>query len=188
MELLKGHFGKATILKNTELWKLDADGKLTLTRKLKKGEEYRIYSYKSVDYGLFGVGGGHFIKKSSSVKYETPSKSKVSALANEEKTNLEKGQTTNQTYYSHEFYANFKKISQDGWTIPEDTSTNAVQSVLGNPNNIHDLSDVGYPGLIQWVYILKLTNSDGSTLGSGSIMPYHTVYFINGKVVHPQVY
>ncbi|WMJ16514.1 hypothetical protein RA955_18240 [Geobacillus proteiniphilus] len=77
VKLVKGQIGKVTVLKDTYLWKMDAKGKLTSVRKLKKGEELRVYSYKN---GLYGVGGGYYVKKDAAVKYETPSKTKLKQL------------------------------------------------------------------------------------------------------------
>ncbi|WP_409271502.1 hypothetical protein V1499_18515 [Neobacillus sp. SCS-31] len=78
-ELKKGQIGRATILKDTQLYKLSDDTKLTPTRKLKKGEIYRIYNYKPLAGGLYGLGGGHYVKKAD-IKYETPSKDKKDAV------------------------------------------------------------------------------------------------------------
>jgi TldD protein len=82
-ELKVGQIGKVTILAKTSLWKLEKDNSLTKIRDLKKGEEYRVYSYKSNNGGLYGVGGGAFVQKNASVKYETPSKSKLILLKQE---------------------------------------------------------------------------------------------------------
>lgn len=80
-ELKKGQIGKVTLLQNSQLWKLSEDNKsLVEVRKLKQGEEYRVYTYKNEFGGLYGVGGGAFIKKSASIHYQTPSKSKLQAL------------------------------------------------------------------------------------------------------------
>lgn len=79
-ELKLGQVGKITILKPTELVKLNSDGSLSNVRTLKKGEEFRVYSYKSNQGGLYGVGGGSFIQNSPNVKYETPSKNKLALL------------------------------------------------------------------------------------------------------------
>lgn len=79
-ELKIGQIGKVTILSNTNLVKMDSNGTITTVRTLKKGEEYRVYNYKSNHGGLYGVGGGTYIQKSSSIKYETPSKSKLALL------------------------------------------------------------------------------------------------------------
>ncbi|QFF98007.1 hypothetical protein PB01_03785 [Psychrobacillus glaciei] len=79
-ELKVGQIGKVTIVTNTSLWKLEKDNSLTKIRELKKGEEYRVYSYKSNNGGLYGVGGGAFIQKGAAIKYETPSKSKLTLL------------------------------------------------------------------------------------------------------------
>ncbi|WP_313892947.1 hypothetical protein [Psychrobacillus sp.] len=80
-ELKLGQIGKVTILANTSLVKLGSDGSLSTVRSLKKGEEFRVYSYKNNHGGLYGVGGGSFVQKNGAkVKYETPSKSKLALL------------------------------------------------------------------------------------------------------------
>ncbi|MEK3975801.1 hypothetical protein MKZ20_13140 [Psychrobacillus sp. FSL K6-2684] len=79
-ELKLGQIGKVTIHQDTNLVKLQSNGTLTTIRPLKKGEEYRVYSYKSNHGGLYGVGGGNFVQKNIKVKYETPSKAKMSLL------------------------------------------------------------------------------------------------------------
>lgn len=79
-ELKQSQIGKVTILANTNATKISGNT-LTQAKKLSKGEEYRVYSYKVVSgSGYYGLGGGLFVKKSSSVKYETPSKVKLQAL------------------------------------------------------------------------------------------------------------
>lgn len=78
--LIKGQIGKVTILKDTDLVK-EEKGKLTVIRKLKKGSEFRVYSYKDRDGGIYGLGGGAFVKKTASVKYETPSQTKKNQIA-----------------------------------------------------------------------------------------------------------
>lgn len=80
-ELKIGQIGKVTILSNTNLVKMASNGSLSTVRTLKKGEEYRVYSYKSNHGGLYGVGGGSFVQKNATkVKYETPSKAKLALL------------------------------------------------------------------------------------------------------------
>ncbi|MFO1444369.1 DUF3298 and DUF4163 domain-containing protein [Bacillus sp. Bva_UNVM-123] len=80
-ELKKGQIGKVTLLQNSQLWKLSEDNKsLVEVRKLKQGEEYRVYTYKNQFGGLYGVGGGAFIKKSAAINYQTPAKSKLQTL------------------------------------------------------------------------------------------------------------
>ena len=83
-ELKLGQIGKVTILEDTYLMKIENDGSLSTIRTLKKGEEYRVYSYKGQQNGLYGLGGGSFVQKSSAVRYETPSKAKLALL---QKTN-----------------------------------------------------------------------------------------------------
>lgn len=80
-ELKLGQIGKITILSNTNLVKMENNGSLTTVRPMKKGEEYRVYSYKSNHGGLYGVGNGSYVQKSAKVKYETPSKKKLALLA-----------------------------------------------------------------------------------------------------------
>ncbi|MGA5690648.1 hypothetical protein [Cytobacillus pseudoceanisediminis] len=72
--LIPGQIGKVTILQDSNLYKLNSNGELIYSRKLLKGNEYRVYSYLSSHGGLYGVGGGMYVKKApSQVKYETPS-------------------------------------------------------------------------------------------------------------------
>lgn len=79
-ELKIGQIGKITALSNTDLVKIDDNGSLTVVRTIKKGEEYRVYNFKSQHNGLYGVGGGNFVAKNDRVLYETPSKNKLDQL------------------------------------------------------------------------------------------------------------
>ncbi|WP_313798955.1 excalibur calcium-binding domain-containing protein [Cytobacillus sp.] len=86
-ELKKGQIGKVTILANVNATKIN-DNILTQDKSLKKGEEYRIYSYRVVSgIGYYGLGGGLFVQKSDKVKYETPSKAKLALLEQEDSIN-----------------------------------------------------------------------------------------------------
>lgn len=82
-ELKQGQIGKVTILADTNLVKIGSNGSLNKVRTLKKGEEYRVYTYKGTNGGLYGLGASSYVQKGSQVKYETPSKSKL-ALLNKE--------------------------------------------------------------------------------------------------------
>lgn len=74
-ELWKGQLGKVTIKNSTILWKRSDNGDLQKVRDLKVGDEYRVYRYLDEKNGLYGVGSGMFVKRSSNeVLYETPSK------------------------------------------------------------------------------------------------------------------
>ncbi|USK57820.1 hypothetical protein LIS82_26735 (plasmid) [Cytobacillus solani] len=76
-EVKPGQIGKLTIKAPTTLWK-ETNGVLEKSRTLNVGEEYRIYGYKEQDGGIYGVGGGYYVKKDSSkALYETPSKAKL---------------------------------------------------------------------------------------------------------------
>lgn len=79
-ELKEGQIGKITIVKPTELVKIESNGSLSTVRMLKSGEEFRVYSFKSQHGGLYGVGGGNYVKKDNRAKYETPSKNKLAEL------------------------------------------------------------------------------------------------------------
>ena len=83
-ELKLGQIGKVTILQDTYLMKIENDGSLSTIRTLKKGEEYRVYSYKGQQNGLYGLGGSSFVQKNAAIRYETPSKAKLALL---QKTN-----------------------------------------------------------------------------------------------------
>lgn len=79
-ELKLGQIGKVSILQDTYLMKIESDGSLSTIRTLKKGEEYRVYSYKGQQNGLYGLGGSSFVQKSAAIRYETPSKAKLALL------------------------------------------------------------------------------------------------------------
>ena len=80
-ELKTGQIGKITVLQNTPLIKIGSDGKQQTVRMLKKGEEYRVYTYRSNFNGLYGVGDGSYVNKDTKIKYETPSKRKLELLS-----------------------------------------------------------------------------------------------------------
>ena len=86
-ELKLGQIGKITILSDIHTVKINGTT-LTQAKKLKKGEEFRVYSYKTINNnGYYGLGGGLFVGKSKSIKYETPSKRKLAQVENEFKKN-----------------------------------------------------------------------------------------------------
>jgi hypothetical protein len=66
IELKQGMIGKVTILKDTDLYRITGN-KLYVVRKAKKGQEFGVYSYKKNFGGLYGLGGGIYVKKSSSI-------------------------------------------------------------------------------------------------------------------------
>lgn len=69
MELKKGTIGKVVVVKNTELyqWK---QNKMNVVRILKKGQQYRVYSSKTVQGALFyGVGSGMYVQKTTNIQY-----------------------------------------------------------------------------------------------------------------------
>ena len=133
-ELKLGQIGKVTILSNTTLVKL-SNGSLSTVRQLKKGEEFRVYSYKSNHGGLYGVGGGSFVQKNSKIKYETPSKSKLSLLKEQTKATIE-------------MVGERKHFKLRGLTLG--MTRNEVISVLGTPQR--EYIDTDYDGELVQVY------------------------------------
>ncbi|EWG09998.1 hypothetical protein [Cytobacillus firmus] len=73
VELKEGQIGRLNIEKDTPLFKLDGNKRIT-SRTLKKGEFYRIYAFKP---GMLSVGGGYYVDRDARVTYETPSKAKL---------------------------------------------------------------------------------------------------------------
>lgn len=82
-ELKVGQIGKVTVFKRYTNLSIKKWYFLKTDRTFKKGDEYRVYSYKGQDGGYYGLGGGLFVKKSSAVIYETPSKAKLAKLADQ---------------------------------------------------------------------------------------------------------
>lgn len=82
-ELKKGQIGKVNVLKPINLWKRDANNKLSFVRILKPGESYRVYSYDSLHGGQYGLGAGLYITNMKGyIQYKTPSKAKLAELNN----------------------------------------------------------------------------------------------------------
>lgn len=80
MELVNGQIGRVTVLKDTELYKLQGDKKV-YSKTLKAGSVYRIYTFKS---GMLGLGGEYYVDRDDRVKYETPSKTKLNQVKMEQ--------------------------------------------------------------------------------------------------------
>jgi hypothetical protein len=98
MRLVKGQIGKVEILKPINLWKKDSNNKLTFSRVLKPGEQYRVYQYSSAHGGQYGLGGPYFVTNMKGyVLYKTPSKYKLQ-LVNPEayRTKLTVGTVTDE--------------------------------------------------------------------------------------------
>lgn len=77
IELKKGQIGRLNVLNDTPLYKVNGETK-AYSRTLKKGEFYRIYAFKP---GMLSVGGGYYVNRDVKVSYETPSKTKLAAVA-----------------------------------------------------------------------------------------------------------
>lgn len=73
VELKEGQIGRLNIVKETPLFKLEGEKRI-VSRTLKKGENYRIYSFKP---GMLSVGGGYYVARDAKVTYGTPSKEKL---------------------------------------------------------------------------------------------------------------
>ncbi|QNU23366.1 hypothetical protein [Geobacillus zalihae] len=80
MELVQGQIGKLTVLKDTELYKLQGEKKVYI-KTLKAGGVYRIYTFKP---GMLGLGGRYYVDRDARVKYETPSKAKLNQVKMEQ--------------------------------------------------------------------------------------------------------
>ncbi|MED1907147.1 hypothetical protein [Cytobacillus firmus] len=76
VELKPGQIGRLTVARDTYLYKPEGEFKVT-ARVLKAGEKYRIYAFKP---GMLSVGDGLYVDRDAKVKYETPSKGKLSNL------------------------------------------------------------------------------------------------------------
>ncbi|EIJ80394.1 hypothetical protein PB1_08542 [Bacillus methanolicus PB1] len=123
MYLKKGMIGKLIILQDTNIYSKGKNGNLTVAAKAKKGQEIGVYTFKN---NLYGVGGNRYIKKSSAVKYQTPSKQMLSKLRV-----ITKGLKLNpkKTYVYNNFYENVKETwhytgtdsdKWDLWTVSRD--------------------------------------------------------------------
>lgn len=135
-ELKKGQIGKVTILADTRLVKLE-NGSLSTVRNLKKGEEFRVYTYKSEQGGLYGVGGGSFLQKSSKIKYETPSKSKLALLekqnaSREYKAALESAKTYANIMHMSKARIYDQLVSEYGGNFPPATAQYAIDNIVVN--------------------------------------------------------
>jgi hypothetical protein len=118
-ELKIGQIGKVTVLQDTPLVKPTLDGTLTTIRTLKKGEEYRVYSYKSSLNGLYGVGAGSFVQKNAKIKYETPSKKKLEILTFQklfQEARLKQTSATQGTYSRQDILTLFNTNFTDEFT------------------------------------------------------------------------
>ncbi|KOO50410.1 DUF3298 and DUF4163 domain-containing protein [Priestia koreensis] len=66
-EVVKGQIGKATVVKATDLFKKQGNGKYVKVRMLKAGEAVRVFSLTST---MYYVGSSQYVKKSANVKYQ----------------------------------------------------------------------------------------------------------------------
>ncbi|MBD7943518.1 hypothetical protein H9650_05245 [Psychrobacillus sp. Sa2BUA9] len=92
-KLRKGQIDKVTVLCTTQLYQKDHEGILRHSHWPIGGEEFRVYSFSGHDGGYYEGGGSLYIKKSTVLKYETPSKFKIALLKNntvDEKSSLPK--------------------------------------------------------------------------------------------------
>ncbi|MDD9310154.1 hypothetical protein PUS82_02290 [Cytobacillus firmus] len=79
VELKLGQIGRLAVLEETILFKLEGNQRV-FERNLLPGETYRIYNFKP---GMLGVGGGYYIDRDKRVRYQTPSKAKLSQVKKE---------------------------------------------------------------------------------------------------------
>ncbi|HZH60493.1 MAG TPA: DUF3298 and DUF4163 domain-containing protein [Metabacillus sp.] len=76
MELKKGQIGRVTMLKDVNIY-VKSNDRYIKSGTAKKKQVNRVYTNRN---GYLGIGGGKFVKKDSSVKYETPSQSRLQAV------------------------------------------------------------------------------------------------------------
>lgn len=77
-----GQIGRLKILKPINLWKRNSRDQIKVIRILQPGEVYRVYGFDEKHGGQYAVGGDCWVTKMEEhVKYETPSKAKMEALA-----------------------------------------------------------------------------------------------------------
>ncbi|MER2263219.1 MAG: hypothetical protein ABS934_14510 [Psychrobacillus sp.] len=127
-ELKAGQIGKVTILADTDLVKIGSNGSLSKVRTLKKGDEYRVYTYKGTNGGLYGLGASSFVQKSTKVKYETPSKSKL-ALLNKEVN----GGITPKAGMKLTYSPSFTESSKREFTIRVESEDGVTRTLLPIP-------------------------------------------------------
>ena len=128
-EFKAGQIGKITILANTPLVKLDGKGKLTTVRTLKKGEGYRVYEYKKQNGGLYGIGGGSFVRKNAKVKYETPSKNELISA------NIVTGGLSPKIGLNLTYYPSFTEASKRKFTVSKGYSDSEKSRSLNYKND-----------------------------------------------------
>ncbi|WP_338777948.1 DUF3298 and DUF4163 domain-containing protein [Metabacillus sp. FJAT-52054] len=75
-ELKPGQIGRVTAIQDISVYEKSGTS-FKAVSSLKKGQVSRVYTNRN---GLFGIGGGKFVKADGSVAYETPSKSRYEAV------------------------------------------------------------------------------------------------------------
>lgn len=148
-ELKIGQIGKITIQSDTDLIKIESNGSMTVVRSLKKGEEYRVYSFESSLGGLYGVGGGSYVQNNEKVKYETPSKSKLALLQQ---------LTTEQSSFNREGFVNVSILNMrsgpsTNYTIIKKLSKGQKVSIGNAVDEWAYISVDGISGYVHSVYL-----------------------------------
>lgn len=81
LALKKGMIGKIAVVHDTELYHGTVPDKLQVIGKLKKGNEYRVYSRKTIKGAVFyGLGGGNYVKNTANIQYVPLSKEQFISL------------------------------------------------------------------------------------------------------------
>lgn len=76
IELKAGQIGRVIIQKPTTIY-TNINGSFEVSRKVKAGEQFRVYAHKGA---YFHLGGGLVINNDASIVYQTPSKEKLQLL------------------------------------------------------------------------------------------------------------
>ena len=139
-ELKIGQIGKITVISSTPTYQMKEGVFKQGSRSLKKGDEYRVYSYKGQEGGYYGLGGGLFVKRSNAVKYETPSKAKLALLKIQELSQKE-GST-----YPDGWVA---PVLKSKWSSNHATNLKTLQNELGFENGGNTFGVTGRSEAVQ---------------------------------------
>ncbi|WP_066297150.1 phosphatidylinositol-specific phospholipase C/glycerophosphodiester phosphodiesterase family protein [Bacillus sp. FJAT-29937] len=142
-ELKIGQIGKVTILENTSFYKINSIGELeSVNRIAKKGNEFRVYNYKSTSGGIYGLGAELYVKKTNQIKYETPSKAKLALLKGlDEKKSDDDNELINK---NQNVWINNKLIAHAMGGINGKTYSNSLEAFEHNYNLGYRIFEVDF--------------------------------------------
>lgn len=140
-ELKKGQIGKVTAILSDTMANTMKNNTIQPNKVLKKGGEFRVYTYRVLgNKQFYGLGGGQFVQKTSKIKYETPSKAKLAQLYGELVIKIDKKKNS---------------IFVNGITLG--FSKQEVVNKLGIPDR---KDEFGYDSDSAYIYLLKDRNTN----------------------------